>query len=81
MQKKFKINSKFTHEGLPKSQSTIIWLIGILKVKVGTNLFLDYELEVRAQVDNLNTIHSLGPAMIPFAREIFEPWHEHHILA
>ena len=31
--KKFKENLKFTAQGLPKTQSTIIWLIGILRVK------------------------------------------------
>ena len=32
--KKIKKNLKFTTQGLPKTQLTIIWLIGILRVKM-----------------------------------------------
>ena len=33
MLKKFKKNLNFIAQGVPKTQSTIIWLIGILRVK------------------------------------------------
>ena len=51
MQNNFKKNLKFTAQGLPKTKSIIIWLIGILRVRVEE--YITHNSRVLANVQQL----------------------------